>query len=279
MVDQKIVRIARERAQLEIVEQTARLKEDIERVKAEMSARGVLCSGMTLKRITGICVDAVKIRVQLVWQIYFRFLTTSGISYSDTLANELKELVSYHLPEKLGDLKGYVRQISALIRSPNLFDKVAPELDSARAAALAKIVTEIDLFVHALRKKYEIKTEGESSTIFNIYSPVGSIQTGEYSISNVTQSLDADVRTALSEALNKISAMLTDSNITLPQPKVEIVELVDEGQQELKKNNPNFTKLRTLLSAVGCSIQTVANMKPAYDTLKQLLTFLNISLP
>lgn len=92
-------------------------------------------------------------------------------------------------------------------------------------------------------------------------------------------SLDADVRTALSEALNKISAMLADSNITLPQPKVEIEELVDEGQRELKKSNPNFTKLRSLLSAVGCSIQTVASMKPAYDTLKQLLTFLNISLP
>ncbi|GAN34602.1 MAG: hypothetical protein DYG83_17555 [Candidatus Brocadia sp. AMX2] len=91
--------------------------------------------------------------------------------------------------------------------------------------------------------------------------------------------LDADVRTALTEALNQIAAILVNSNIALPQPKAEIVELVGEGQQELKKKSPNLTKLRSLLSAVGGSIQTVASMKPAYETLKEALTFLGISLP
>ncbi|GAN34598.1 MAG: hypothetical protein DYG83_09680 [Candidatus Brocadia sp. AMX2] len=189
MVDQEVARIARDRVQIEIAEQTARIKGEIERIKSEMSARGGFRSGWTLKRITDICADAVKSRVQLVWQTYFRFLTTSGISYSDTLANELKELVSYHLPEKLSDLKGYVKQNADLIGSPNLFDKLASELDSARSAALTKVGTEIDLFVHALRKKQEMKIEGETSTVVNIYSPVGSIQTGDYAISNVTQNL------------------------------------------------------------------------------------------
>jgi hypothetical protein len=279
MVDQEIIRIARDRTQLEIAEQNARIKEEIERIKAEMSARGTLHSSMTLKRITDICADAVKTRGQLAWQTYFRFLTTAGISHSDILANKLKELVSYHLPEQLGDLKGYVKQNADLVGSPNLFDGLAHELDKARAATLAKVGTEIDLFVHSLRKKEEMKIEGKSSTVVNIYSPVGSIQTGDYATANVTQHLDADVRAALSEALNQIAATLADSNIALPQPKAEIVELVDEGQQELKKNTPNITKLRSLLSAVGGSIQTVASMKPAYETLKQALTFVGISLP
>ncbi len=279
MVDQEIIRIARNRTQIEISEQNARIKEEIERIKAEMSARGTLHSSMTLKRITDICADAVKTRGQLTWQTYFRFLTTAGISHSDTLANELKELVSYHLPEQLGDLKGYVKQNADLVGSPNLFDRLAHELDKARAVTLAKVGTEIDLFVHSLRKKEEMKIEGKNSTVVNIYSPVGSIQTGDYATANVTQHLDADVRAALSEALNQIAVMLADSNIALPQPKAEIVELVDEGQQELKKNTPNITRLRSLLSAVGGSIQTVASMKPAYEMLKQALTFIDISLP
>ena len=237
MVDQEIVRIARDRTQLEIAEQSARIREEIERLKAEMNARGVLRSGLTLKRIADICADAIKSRGQLAWQIYFRFLTTSGISHSDTLANELKELVSYHLPEKLGDLKGYVKQNADLVGSPNLYDRLAPELDTARAATLAKVGTEIDLFVHSLRKKEEMKSEGNNSTVVNIYSPVGSIQTGDYAIAHVTQHLDADVRAALSEALNQIAVTLADSNISLPQPKAEIVELVNEGQQEIKDKN------------------------------------------
>ena len=106
MVDQEIVRIARKRTALEIEEQSARIKEKIRSIKEKMNAKGVLRSSMTLKQIADICADAIKFRGQLAWQTYFRFLTTSGISHSDTLSNELKDLVFYHLPENLGDLKG-----------------------------------------------------------------------------------------------------------------------------------------------------------------------------
>lgn len=279
MINQEVKWIARERVELEVAEQTARLNEEIEHIKEEMHARGLHSSGMTLKRITEACVYAVRNRAHLVWQTYFRFLTITGISYSNTLTNELKDLVSGHLPEELEDLKGYVKQNADLIGFSNLFDSMAPELDSARVAVLAKIGTEIDLFVHALRRQQEVKVGGEAPTVFNIYSPVGSIQTGSYATANVSQNLDADVRAELSKALSQISTMLAGSNIVLQQPKAEIVELVDDGQKELKKNSPNLTKLRSLLSAVGSAIQTVPSMKPAYETLKQALTFLGISLP
>ena len=123
-----------------------------------------------------------------------------------------------------------------------------------------------------------MQSEESNSTIVNIYSPVGSIQTGSSSIAHVTQHLDADVRSELSNALTQIAAALAYSTVSLTQPKNEIVELVKEGQQELGKSSPNLTKLRSLLSTVGSSTQTVASMKPAYETLKQALTFLGISL-
>lgn len=279
MVDQEIVRIAREQTFLEIDEQSARIKEEIRSIKEKMNARGVLRSSMTLKQIADICADAIKFRGQLAWQTYFRFLTTSGISYSDTLANELKNLVLYHLPENLDDLKGYVKQDADLVGSPKMYDNLSQELDTARAATLARVGTEIELFVHSLRRKEEMQSEESNSTIFNIYSPVGSIQTGSSSIAYVTQHLDADVRSDLSKALTQIAAKLADLTVSLTQPKNEILELIKEGQQELEKSSPNLTKLRSHLSTVGSSIQTVASMKPAYEALKQALTFLGISLP
>lgn len=279
MVDQEIVRIARERTVLEIDEQSARVREEIRSLKEKMNAKGVLRSSMTLKQITDICADAIKFRGQLAWQTYFRFLTTSGISHSATLSNELKDLILYHLPENLGDLKGYVKENANLVGSPTLYDNLAQELDASRAATLARVGTEIELFVHSLHRKEEMKSEESKSTTVNIYSPVGSIQTGSSSIAHVTQHLDADVRSELSKALTQIAAILADSTVSLPQPKTEIVELVEEGQQELAKSSPNLTRLRSLLSTVGGSIQTVASMKPAYETLKQALTFLGISLP
>jgi len=279
MVDPEIVQIARTHTTLKVEEQIRWIVKEIKRINAEMSARGALYSGGTFKRVLDVCVDAVKARGYTAWTTYYRFLTTPGISYSDTLANELKEMVSSHLHEKLCDLKGYLKQSADLVRLPNLFDRFAPELDVARTHTLAIVGTEIDLFVHSLQKKEQMEHQGRVSTVVNVYSPVGSIQTGDHTTSHVTQRLDADVRATLSNALSQIAEKLADPNVSLPQPKAEIVDLVDEGQQEIGKENPNLTKLRSLLSAVGGSIQTVASMKPAYETLKQGLIFLGISLP
>lgn len=279
MIDQEIVKIAHDRIRIEIGEQNNRLCTEIERIKAEMIGRGVLRSGMTIKRVTDLCIKTVKGRAQLVWQTLFRFITTTGISYTEELSKELKGLVAQHLPQKLDDLRGYIRQTAKLMGSANLHERFEQELDNARNQALEKVGTEIDLFVHSLRKKVEAEASESSSTVFNIYSPVGSIQTGHNSIANVTQNLDAETKDQIRKALEEINFMLKQSDVKTPSPKGELIEVVQESQKELQKEKPNVTRLRSLLTTVGTSIQVVSSLGAAYGTLKQALTFLGISLP
>ena len=145
--------------------------------------------------------------------------------------------------------------------------------------AIKKVGTEIDLFVQSLRKKAAEQKNESSSTIFNIYSPVGSIQTGDGSIANITQSIDTEVKEQIKKALDEISFTLNQSEIEISSSKDELIEVVQESQDELQKDKPNTTRLRSLLTTVGTSIQVVSSLKPAYETLKQALTFLGISLP
>ncbi|MEW5818066.1 MAG: hypothetical protein AB1798_22075, partial [Spirochaetota bacterium] len=153
------------------------------------------------------------------------------------------------------------------------------ELDRARNQALAKVGTEIDLFVHSLKKKADSEKNGSSSTVLNIYSPVGSIQTGNYSIANVTQNIDTEVREQIRKILEEINLALSHSEVETTAPKSELIEIVQESQKELQKEKPDVTRLRSLLITVGTSIQVVSSLKPAYETLKQALTFIGISLP
>lgn len=278
MIDQEILKIAYDRVRIEIGEQNKNLRTEIDRVKAEMAGRG-LRSGMTIKRISDLCIDAVKNRAQLVWQTLFRFITTTGISYSEGLSEELKGLVAQHLPEKLGDLRGYIKQGAEIAGSPDQKDRYSQELDVARRGALAKVGTEIDLFVHSLRRKMESKSEEKTSAVFNIYSPVGSIQTGDNAIANVTQNIDTELKEQIRKVLEEISLILNQSEVELACPKEELIEVVQESQVELQKGKPNITRLRSLLTTVGTSIQIVSSLKPAYETLKQALTFVGISLP
>lgn len=230
MIDQEIAKIANDRIRIEIGEQNRRLRAEIERIKREMNARGLLQSGMTITRVAGLCVDTIKNRAQLVWQTLFRFIITAGISYSPELANELKTMVAQYLPEKLGDLRGYIKQTAKIAGSPRPHDKLGIDLDSGRKQALSKIGTEIDLFVHSLKKKAESDKNEASSTIFNIYSPVGSIQTGDSSIANVIQNIDTEVKEQILKALEEISSTLTQSEIETSSPKDELIEVVQESQ-------------------------------------------------
>jgi len=279
MIDQKTAKIADDRLRIEIEEQNDRLGFEIERIKAKMAAQGTLRSSTMITLVAGLCIDAVKFRAQFVWQTLFRFVMTTGISYSSELAYELKNLVAQHLPEKLDDLRCYIKQTAEMAGSQGLYERLEKDLDRGRKQALAKIGTEIDLFALSLKKKTEIEKDGSSSTIFNIYSPVGSIQTGNNSISYLTLNIDTEVKELIRKTLEEINSKLNQPEVETHSPKSELIEVVQESQLEIQKEKPNVTRLRSLLTCVGTSIQVVSSLKPAYDTLKQALTFLGISLP
>jgi len=280
MIDQEIAKIANNRIRIEIGEQKSRLHSEIGRIKVERRNEVSLDSSATIVDIANLCIDTIKNRAQLVWQTLFRFITTAGISYSPELSDELKGLVAQHLSEKLGDFRDLIKPAGTLITgSPSLYASIWRDLDSARKQALLKVGTEIDLFVHSLKRKADTAKNGTSSTVFNIYSPVGSIQTGDNSIANVTQNIDTEVKEQIRKALEEINSTLTRSEVETPTPKGELIEVVQESQVELQKEKPNVTRLKSLLTTVGTSIQVVSSLKPAYETLKQALTFIGISLP
>ncbi|MBC8417925.1 MAG: hypothetical protein ISR62_03015 [Desulfobacteraceae bacterium] len=258
MIDQEIKKIANDRIRIEIGEQNTRLSSEIERIKAEMNDRGVLRSGMTISRIVGLCIDTIKMRGQLVWQTLFRFITTAGISYSSELADELKDLVAQHLPEGLADLRGYVEQTAKLAGSQTPPEEFVQRLGMGRSQAIKKVGTEIDLFVHSLKRKAEAEKDGSASTVFNIYSPVGSIQTGDNSIANVSMNIDTEIKEQIRKTLEEINSTLMQPEIETPTPKNELIEVVQESQEELQRVKPNVTRLKSLLTTVGTS----SSLKP-----------------
>jgi len=277
MLDKEVVKIAQDRIQLEINEQNANLEREIAQVTEEIAAEGAYHSSALLDRVAELCAAALRNRAQLIWQTLLRFLTTTGISYYDGLSDELKKLVGYYLPT--GTLVDLVQRTPHHLKARELFQRIRSMLESTRASSLAKAGTEIDLFVQSLKKRVEMKEKEEVSTVFNIYSPVGAIQTGDSSVANVTQSIDTEVREQLAKVLQDIRDRLTSLDATVPCPKGELLDLAQEGSEELKKPTPNIMRLRSILYAVAISIQTVASMKPAYAALKQVSTLFCVSLP
>jgi hypothetical protein len=248
-------------------EQWEILRNELNTIKTKMAVQGALGSGATLVRITDLCARAIHNRAHIIWHTLHRFITTTGIEYSDELSSELKALVAHELPEDLPDFKGYIKNTIKILNAPKTAEKLLDQLDGARDHALNKVGTEIDLFAQSLKKKSELSETGVESQIFNIYSPTGPIQT-----------IDGEVGRQLINALDLIKDGINKLQDLPEHPKSEIVEIIGDCRIELEKETPNIMRLRSLLTTVGTSVQSDSSLKSGYDALKQELTYLGISL-
>ena len=228
---------------------------------------------MVVKLVREHCSRAIELRALIVWQNLSKVLSRAGVVPSETLADDLKQEVSKYAnaiyTDPLYSFEHVVQRVGI---------GTAQSLTEARDAALAKVYAEIDLFVLGLRSQREAEESGSAPT-FHFHSPVGAVQTGPNASAQVFQNISPQDREALLGAIEAVRKSLADIDGLPAHPKEEIVELVEEADAETKKAKPNSTKLLSIFTGIGQAIQTTADLKPAYDTLKAALTPFGIFLP
>src|SRR5437763_1057118 len=109
-IDDDVVRIARNRARLEIGRQDQELKAAIGRVKSGAAAAGVGGSGIPLLRIASLCADAAVARGDMVWRILHRAIATAGVHYEPYLETELKSIAEEFPSPYLSGLRDLPRE-------------------------------------------------------------------------------------------------------------------------------------------------------------------------
>ena len=126
--------------------------------------------------------------------------------------------------------------------------------------------------------KSDDRKEPNTTYIFN--APVGAVQPGSHPVANVTQNMISDeMREQLIHALEAVESAVNRLEVLPGYPKEDIIDLIREGQIEIKKDKPNVTKLKGLFSTVATSIRTIASAKPAYEALKLALTYFSKPIP
>ena len=276
MLDPKITQLTDRMTRVQFEERQEQLRRDIELAQNEMSAHGLGRSGALVQRVHELCAHDIEIRALIVWQNLARVLSNVGISPSETLADDLKKHVSRYLDSIYSYPYECLQRIVRLIGIG-----AASSLTDARDRAVTKVNAEIDLFVLSLLRRAEAKEQqpGSPQPIFNIYSPLGSIQTGPSATANVVMNLSSQDREVLIEALELVKRGLSVVKDLPGHPKEEVLDLVEEAKTEVSKPKPNGMRLGSVLMAVATAIQTVGSLQPAYQALKAALLPLGIQLP
>ena len=125
-----------------------------------------------------------------------------------------------------------------------------------------------------------VEREGRAGqAVFNFHGPVGAVQTGPGAVANVVQHIGPHDRAEILRALAQLAAAIQALGQWSGPPREQVLELVDECRVEVERAEPNGLRIAAVAMGIAAAVQTVADGRPAYDTLKAALAVVGVSLP
>lgn len=275
MLDAKLVELANRMIEVQLDERRYRFPREIEITFAELATIGLASSGAALNQAYNLCTKELKLRTKIVGESLFNVFSKTDLEPSDELSAELKREVEKYLTPVLDELTQIVEESAKRVRSSHV-----PSLKKEWARAISQLGAEIDVFL--LTRSYYVEKEERTNSaknVFTITGNVGAVQSGHGSTANFIQVINSQNQELLLKALDEVREYL-ESGANLPGfSKEEALELLEETRKEVDNPSPNKARLKSFLMTVAIAVQTVGNLKPAYEAIKSVLTLFGLSLP
>ena len=283
MIDDDVVRIARNRARIEIRRQDQELQDAIHRVKATAAAAGVAGSSIPLLRIASLCADAAVERGDLVWRILHRAIATAGVRYEPLLEAELKSVAEEFLAPYLEDLRAVPREAAQSLGIPPIIPHLEAMVADGQRVGRERAWNEIELFVTYLKAADKPATKPQKPpkprVTLNVYAPVGAIQTGEQAVAFLAPGADAALRERLAEALEVIERRLPQLEGIPEAARGRALDAVRDARIEATREQPDRSRLAGLVALAAQAVGAIASLKPALDALRAIAESLGMRLP
>ena len=275
MLDPKLTELTTRMIGVRFDERRYQFPREIDMTFAELATIGLASSSAALNQAYKLCTKELKLRTSIVRESLFNVFSKTDLEPSDELSAELKKEVEKYLAPVFDELTQIVEESAKRVRSSHV-----PSLKKEWDRAISQLGAEIDVFL--LTRSYDVEKEERTTSaknVFNITGNLGAVQTGHGSTANVIQVINSQDQELLLKALDDVREHV-ESGANLPGfSKEEALELLEETLKEVDNPSPNKARLKSFLMTVAIAVQTVGNLKPAYEAIKSALTLLGLSLP
>ncbi len=281
MIDPQVIRIVERAVDAGRFAWSTRFQDEVGRVENDLAIRGLGQSGALLKAVADVCVKEIEIRATGIWEDLHRSLVMTGVRPSAELSTELKgvfnDFFRIYTDEPQRRFDGTWERMgggSAL--------RTATGFDGRVYGARAGIEAEIDLFARSLEQSARMN-QSRGDTIFQIYAPVGAIQTGADAKANIVQTFDADAQKGFADLLRKIEGQLAEATTLEATQAAELRDAINETREEIEKPRASrsmlFAKLQVIAQLISTAIQSAPVLKSGYEALRNTLATYGIILP
>lgn len=278
MLDDRTTDLARRTIEVALEERWTPLSRQTGEITSRATLHGAYGGSRMLVEIIGLYRAELDIQALIAWGHLQRILANVGIGRLETLADDLKAFMGGIIERVAASLLDHINSTSPFKKKQtDIIDPVSP-LQEAKAHALSKVNCEIDLYVAGLEQAARLAQE-RGSTSVNVYGgQVGILQTGNLSTASMTITLDSISKSEIVTALEAVETALHDIREP-PFNMAEVLSLIQDSKGEASKSEPNVTRLKGALLGIATSIQSVAALRPAYETLKGALALVGVTLP
>lgn len=210
--------------------------------------------------------NEIEILCSLAWGDLRQVFEKLNQPFSKNLEDDLRNAVRSMIQSVAPRFGGFF--------SPSILPQVLPyrSVESDIESGLVGIDAQIGIYAdQKMLNPGGSEESGLGKTVMNFNSPVGAVVTGAHA--QVTLQQINDHKEELLQALKGVRDAASESS----DPNSDhIVELADQAQVEISKENPNPITATSLLLGLYGTIQTVAALSPATDQLAQALAFWGI---
>lgn len=241
------------------------LRNNLQTALRQLAARGGVGSGNMSHQLGQIGADELTVRARITWHAIQRAHNAAGSTVNATTLQDLKGQLTHHINAQAAQVRAAT--IGAVPRLPHrepLIDHIEDAISTNAREIRAQLDVEAGFYVDELLHQAAQPRPAAPVTINAGH--IGAVQTGAYSVANVTISAHDGVR--LVEALDALRQSLQANAEATPEQRAQGDELSGDLIAAVKADKPNGPKIAGLFGGLATTLQTVASLRPAWELVR-----------
>jgi hypothetical protein len=265
MIDQAIISRIDDSISANLAPRKRTLLGNFQAASRDLAARGMTGSGNAAAQYASIACSELKVRAELIWDAIQRSHSSLATRADTATLEDLKQQFAKHFNIQVAKIReAATAQGKYLPRHDLLVPQIEVSISTVARELVHKKNVEAAFYFDHLQRQAAQSTPAAPITIQAGH--IGAVLTGAHAVAHL--SMSAQENTRLAEALEALRQALQTSSEATPEQRTEVEEIAGELITAVKAEKPNRPKISGLLGGLATSVQTIASLRPAWESVR-----------
>ena len=275
MQDIEVLEHLKERIDLASLERDREFLREVSMIRSKAAAQGALSSSRTMLAIVSLATAECRIRAELFVRALYE--TWNSFRPSPAALLPAEQLVKEGLTRTIETRQQAVMSATSSFGNPGVPSSLWDNFKAEASRAESRL--RLQLTEWKMQQSHPSENGGTSQTTTITLSGDNNTVVAGLMNSSASIQIDRVSKQKLQTALSEVRTAVSETSALSPDDKRETLELVADCERELENPTLNKKRLTAALQGIATTIQTVASLGGAYESLKAAMAMIGLPLP